>query len=160
MTGRLAADLVAAVTFGAGGAVALIAAIEDIRTRRLRNVYTATIAAIAVVGFGVTAMVTGDGIPVTDMLLGALLFGGPWLVIHLIKPSGIGFGDVKLTAGLGLYLGWLDPILSSYAIVAATLLFVVAMVATRTALDEPKPFGPALVAGAVLVAAGGALLAT
>jgi len=29
--------------------------------------------------------------------------------VHLISPRGMGFGDVKLAAVMGLYLGWLAP---------------------------------------------------
>ncbi|MGK5559453.1 prepilin peptidase, partial [Actinomadura kijaniata] len=36
---------------------------------------------------------------------GAVL-GGAYLVLFLAHPAGMGFGDVKLAAGLGCALGW------------------------------------------------------
>lgn len=47
----------------------------------------------------------------TECLIGAAVGGGFYLVFYLgsllfLKREGIGFGDVKLGAGLGLLLGW------------------------------------------------------
>jgi leader peptidase (prepilin peptidase)/N-methyltransferase len=39
-------------------------------------------------------------------LLGMVMYFGILLVTHLISPRGMGFGDVKLSLVLGLYLGW------------------------------------------------------
>ena len=39
--------------------------------------------------------------------LAAMLgYGGMLLILHLISPKGMGFGDVKLALLLGLHLGW------------------------------------------------------
>jgi len=38
---------------------------------------------------------------------GALIYFGFLLVVHLISPNGMGFGDVKLAAVMGLFAGWL-----------------------------------------------------
>jgi prepilin signal peptidase PulO-like enzyme (type II secretory pathway) len=34
------------------------------------------------------------------------LYGGFLLILHLISPKGMGFGDVKLALLLGVHLGW------------------------------------------------------
>lgn len=162
--------VLALFTFGAGGAVAVVAATEDARTGRLRNTLTTAIAGIAVVGFGAAALAVGDGARLLATVVGSALFSVPWFVSHLLNPGGIGFGDVKLTAGLGLYLGWIDPILSPIAIVVAAVMFVASSVVRRrraTTTSTPAealvrgthPFGPALVSAVGLVAAAGALLA-
>lgn len=170
MTSELVAVVLALLTFGAGGAVAVVAAVEDARTGRLRNTLTAALAGIAVVGFGAAALVAADGVRFLAIVVGSVLFSVPWFVSHLVNPGGIGFGDVKLTAGLGLYLGWIDPLLSPIAIVVAAVLFVVssvlwrrrrsATVTTPARGSEPAtyPFGPALVVAAGLVAAAGAVI--
>lgn len=43
---------------------------------------------------------------ITTSLVGMALYGGFLLVLHLISPRGMGFGDVKLALLLGLHLGW------------------------------------------------------
>lgn len=136
------------LTYLAGAGLATTAAIEDFRVRRLRDRYTAAMAVVAVVGFGLAAAVGGGGLPVTAMALGVLLFSGPWFALHVIAPSEMGFGDVKLTAALGLYLGWLDPRAALHATVIAVAVFLVGIAVTRSSSGERKPFGPALVFGA------------
>jgi len=42
----------------------------------------------------------------TRALVGSLTFFAILLVVHLISPRGMGFGDVKLALLLGLHLGW------------------------------------------------------
>ena len=41
--------------------------------------------------------------------IGAAVFAGILLVLHLVSPAGLGFGDVKLGVLLGLYLGAVQP---------------------------------------------------
>ena len=57
-----------------------------------------------------TMIVAGVGIDrpsaITKALGGMALYGGFLLIMHLISPRGMGFGDVKLALLLGLHLGW------------------------------------------------------
>ncbi len=154
MTRDLLAAIVAALVFVAGFSVAAIAAVEDARTGRLRNRLTLALAVIAVVGLSAAALIGGDEARLPSMVIGAVMFCLPWFVVHLVSPRGVGFGDIKLTAGLGLYLGWIDPVLSPVATVVAAVLFAAVALAHGAARDETRPFGPALVAGAVLATLG------
>ena len=45
--------------------------------------------------------------PLRSVLGGVILFAG-YLILGLISPGGIGMGDVKLAAPVGLYLGYLS----------------------------------------------------
>lgn len=40
--------------------------------------------------------------------MGAVLYCFILLVMHLINPAGMGFGDVKLALLLGLFVGWVS----------------------------------------------------
>lgn len=142
----LAAVVAGATLFGPPGAVAGtlaaggVAALVDLRTRRLPNrlVLLGAMAALAgvLVGAPSTAM---------SAAAGALGLAGPLLVAHLLAPAGVGFGDVKLAATLGLAVGTVDARLGVLALcVASGLTAVVGLVARRPAL----PFGPGLVLGA------------
>ncbi len=88
---------------------------------------------------------------------------GAMLVIHLVNPAGLGFGDVRLAALLGAALGWISlgrVVLGLFAgFLAAALLGVVLMAAGRKQGQDSLPFGPFLVAGAlVAILAGGPVL--
>jgi prepilin peptidase CpaA len=80
-------------------AVALSAAITDVRERRIPNrlTYSGMIAGLAlqIVLHGWRGLLLGLG--------GGLLFGGVFLLFHLVRAMGA--GDVKLAAALGCILG-------------------------------------------------------
>lgn len=154
MSRELLASVITGFTFAAGGCVAVFAAIEDARTSRLPNRLTIPLVAIGLVGLTIAAAIAGDPTRLIGMFAGAAMLLLPWFAVHLVTPAGVGFGDVKLSAGLGLYLGWIDPLLSPIATVVAAVLFASSTVARRAARNEARPFGPALVAGAVLTAVG------
>ena len=96
-------------------------------------------------------------------LVGALAYFMFLFVTHLAYPKGMGFGDVKLAAIMGLYLGWLGwtPLLPTagplrlvfYALMLGCVLGVVfglgVQIATRR--RGAFPFGPALALGCFVV---------
>ncbi len=80
-----------------------------------------------------------------------------WLalfVIHLASPGGLGFGDVRLSFLLGLFLGWfsyghvVSGLFLGFLLGAAVGLVLVAL-RLRSRRDH-VPFGPFLAAGAAL----------
>jgi len=104
---------------------------------------------------------------VPESIRAALVGAGAYflllLVTHLLYPSGMGFGDVKLAVVMGLYLGWLgwtepEPILGPlrlvlYALMLGCILGVLFGLATRvlTRAKGAFPFGPALAAACLVV---------
>ena len=133
------------VTTAVGVAVAALAAAAwvDLRERRLPD---------ELVGAGAIAM---SVLLLTDarrdVVVGAALLAGPILLVHLLAPAHLGFGDVKAAAVLGAVLGVLDPVLALVALAVA------AGGAAAWGLVRHQPsvaFGPALVAGTSVVALG------
>ena len=51
------------------------------------------------------ALVEGPG-PLASAVASAALVSGPLFVAALIRPEGMGMGDVKLVALIGLLMGW------------------------------------------------------
>ena len=153
MTAAQLAVLLAGVTSLVGAAVAGVAAVVDLRTRRLPNRLTGAIAATALVGYPSAALVGSEALPFDRLVLGAVVFAGPWLAVHLLRPADTGFGDVKLAAALGLHLGWYDPQLGFWASLGAALGFAAVGLVFGRRRDEPHPFGPFLVAAATVAAA-------
>lgn len=75
----------------------------------------------------------------------------------LASPRSLGFGDVKLAGVLALYLGWLGWAHVLYGIFAGFVLGAVVAIGLlagrRASLQTDIAFGPALIVGALLVAA-------
>jgi leader peptidase (prepilin peptidase)/N-methyltransferase len=91
-------------------------------------------------------------------LAGAGLYFGFLLIAHLIYPRGMGFGDVKLAAVMGLYVGWLGTSYTgSIGLVLWAMLigFVAGSIIGMVLLAVRKrskqiPFGPFLALGTVV----------
>ena len=100
----------------------------------------------------------GGTLAPVDMAIGALAGGGTFLAIAaayrlLRRRDGLGFGDVKLMAVAGLWVGWQG--LPTVALAGAFLALLVASataLATRTPLSAGArlAFGPYLCAGIAL----------
>lgn len=72
----------------------------------------------------------------------------------LLYPRGMGLGDVKLALLMGLYLGFISPILLLFALVVACFMGIVAggiLYFARGGKSENFPFGPWLALGCVVV---------
>ncbi|MGW0874312.1 prepilin peptidase [Streptomyces sp. NPDC002740] len=83
----------------------LLAAV-DLRVRRLPDPLTLPLAAAALVLLGPAALLPEHAGDWTTALLGALALGGGYLVLHLVNPGGMAYGDVKLALSTGAVLGW------------------------------------------------------
>lgn len=86
--------------------------------------------------------------------IGGVLAWGLLLVIHLISPKGMGFGDVRLAGLIGMTLGWLSV---GHVLVGLFLAFLTASVVGVSLIvlnlkgrKDKVPFGPFLALGAYL----------
>ena len=90
----------------------------------------------------------------------AAAVGAFFLLLALISPRGMGLGDVKLAPTLGLALGWLSWGTVAVGVFAGFLLGGLAGVGAILLLGLTRksllPFGPWLVAGALLGVLAGA----
>ena len=90
-------------------------------------------------------------------VLGAATLFLVFLVLALVSPGGLGMGDVKLAALLGLHLGWVGwPAVLLGALAAFVVQALVALVllaARRVGRRSDLPFGPAMLVGAALAMA-------
>jgi leader peptidase (prepilin peptidase)/N-methyltransferase len=101
-------------------------------------------------------------VDLVDALIGFLAYGGGLLVVALIAPRGMGMGDVKLAALVGLVLGAVGL---RYVAVAAGLGILVGGVVAIVALffgatrKTGLPYGPSLAVGAAVAALAGGEIA-
>ena len=90
-------------------------------------------------------------------VLSALVGGGFLLIASLLRPAGMGMGDVKLTGMMGLFLGR-SVAVALFAALIASVLTGVALATRRGVYAARKtalPFGPYLAFGGVLAAVVG-----
>jgi leader peptidase (prepilin peptidase) / N-methyltransferase len=136
--------------------VAVALAFIDVAHRRLPDLLTLPSYPVAIAALGAATPFVRHGaghlIHAAIGLAGALAF---YLVLAFVYPAGIGWGDVKLSGLLGLYLGWIGltalvtGLAAGFVLAAvAGLLLIAAGKATRR---SQIPFGPFMVAGSLLV---------
>lgn len=136
-------------------------AVIDLRTKKIPNriVYPGILISAA---YLVVASVAGAPVDLARAGIGFFAYGGGLLIVALIAPKGMGMGDVKLAAWIGLVLGSLGLVQVAVAAAAGILLGGVAAVVALIAGASRKqgiPYGPFLVAGALLALFLGARLA-
>ena len=102
--------------------------------------------------------------PLEQAVIGAIAgYGSLWSVFWLFKlatgKEGMGYGDFKLLAALGAWLGWkmLLPIIL-FASVVGAFVGVALMLAARAGRSTAIPFGPYLAAAGFLASMYGAWL--
>lgn len=125
----------------------------DLQERRLPDRIVLPSVAVAFVLLAGAALLDGAPRLIGTAVLGAILFAGVLLVLHLASPSGMGFGDVKLGLLLGLYLGSVRVSLVLWGLLAGSLIGVVMAVPVALRTRDRRagiPFGPALAAGTVV----------
>jgi len=131
--------------------VAITAIDIELRLVPKRIVWPAFGAGVVLLG-GASAVV-GNLRLMADALGGALVAFSILFLIHLISPRGMGFGDVRLAALLGLFLGWLGP---AHVGLGLFLGFVsgglagIAALALGRSRKSALPFAPFLALGTVV----------
>jgi leader peptidase (prepilin peptidase)/N-methyltransferase len=93
-----------------------------------------------------------DSDSIVEHLIAALAAGGFFLLAALVYPAGMGMGDVKLAAVMGLFLGRAVAPAIFAALIAGTV--VGGLVMARFGMQEGRkkgiPFGPWLAFGSLV----------
>jgi len=143
-------------------AVAVALAFIDAAHRRLPDMLTLASYPVAFVLLGAVSPVVRDG---TSRLLHAFIglacASAFYLILALIYPAGIGWGDVKLSGLLGLYLGWISPAVLFIGLAAGFVLaavFGAGLIAAGKATRKSQlAFGPFMLAGTIATIAASGL---
>jgi leader peptidase (prepilin peptidase) / N-methyltransferase len=122
-------------------------ALIDLEHRIIPNKITLP-AAVAAVAIGAALDVKG----VPEQLIAGAAAGGFLLAFLLMYPRGMGMGDVKLAAVLGLVLGRSVAVAILVGVLTATLVGagVIARVGVEKGRKTAVPFGPFLALGGVI----------
>jgi len=153
-------ELVAFLTLTA---VSIALALIDLDTKRLPNVIVVPSLLAGVVLLGAAALVRGDLAALAGAAIGGAGLFLLYFVLALVSRGGMGMGDVKLAAVLGLYLGflgWGNLLVGAFAAfifggVFGLLLLLVRKAGRKSAI----PFGPWMILGAWLGVFAGEILA-
>jgi leader peptidase (prepilin peptidase) / N-methyltransferase len=133
--------------------VAMLAAITltDLERRLIPNriLIAGAVAALAVA-------VATDPSSLPERGIAALAAGGLLLLIALAYPRGMGMGDVKLAAVMGLYLGSAVSVALAVAVIAGSVVGIGVMLREGSgARKQAVPFGPFLALGGVVALLAG-----
>src|SRR5688572_24676814 len=169
-TVRIAAAVITAAVFGAlmlrfglvwilpallvFAAASTVLAIVDLAEKRLPNaVIFPTLGVVALLL--VPAMwALGTWWPLLGAVAGSAAMFAVYFLLALISPASMGMGDVKLALVIGLLLGWFG--LSAWlvgllaAFVVGGVIALIALAMRRVTLRESIPFGPSMLAGALI----------
>lgn len=142
-------------------AIAVPLALVDLKVLRLPDPLVGTALVGGVLLLVVAAVVERDASALLRSGLAAVTCGVGYATLAILPRSQFGFGDVKLGAVLGLYLGWLGW----FAVVAGVLLapllnlplVIGLLIAGRAGRKTAVPYGPAMLLAAVVAAVLAAL---
>jgi leader peptidase (prepilin peptidase)/N-methyltransferase len=122
-------------------------ALIDFERRIIPNKLT-LLGAVAAIGIGLALRPAG----VPEQLISGAAAGGFLLVFALAYPKGMGMGDVKLAAVLGLFLGRSVAVAILVGVLAGAVVgaAVMARVGVKQGRKTAVPFGPFLALGGIV----------
>jgi leader peptidase (prepilin peptidase)/N-methyltransferase len=130
-------------------AIAVIDARHRVVPNRIVYPFLALFAVAIVVGD-----LAGGGVGALDAGLGLTLYGVPLLLVAVAVPQGMGMGDVKLAALIGLVLGSFGlsyvGVAAGVGVIGGGIGALVALALLGAGRRDQIPFGPFLAGGAVV----------
>lgn len=136
-------------------ATLLAISVIDLEYYIVPNRILGPVTVVSIILLAATALDSDIGIDVfVRAIAGAFAAFGVLLVVHLISPRGMGFGDVKLAFLLGLNLGWLgwgEVMLGFFLAFFLGSVVGIGLILTRVrSRKQHVPFAPFLAAGTML----------
>lgn len=147
--GAFAAVVVAYLYFAS---ISIALTLIDLDTRRLPNAIVLPGYPVVGILFTIACLL---GLPWDALLraaIGGMILFGFYFVLRLIRPAGMGGGDVKLAGIVGMclaWLGWAPLVVGAFAAFLLGGVFGIALlIARRAGRRTAIPFGPWMLAGA------------
>lgn len=141
-----------------GVALALI----DWRTRLLPTRIIAPTYLALVPLVAIAAVASGEPRLLLRAAIGWAVMGGIYVLLWLVYPAGMGYGDVRLSGILGIvlgYLGWGQLVLGGWSGFLLGGLGGLVLVAFKVIDKRHNPFGPWMLIGALVGVVAGAEVA-
>jgi leader peptidase (prepilin peptidase)/N-methyltransferase len=126
----------------------------DLELRRLPTAIIAPSYVVLGVLLGLSAVWQHDGWSFVRAVIGAVVLFGFFALVVVVYPAGMGFGDVRLAGLVGgvlAYLSWASLLIGAFAgFLIGAVVGVALIVAGRGGRKTAVPFGPFMIAGALL----------
>ena len=133
-------------------AISIVLTLIDLDTRRLPNAIVLPSYAVAGALLTIAALLSSDWQSLVRAAVSMTVLFAFYSILSLIRPAGMGGGDVKLAGVIGLYLGWIGWGAVAVGAFAAFLfggLYGIALILLRRAGRRTAiPFGPWMILGA------------
>lgn len=123
---------IAAIVVGASAAIGY----SDLTWRRIPNALSLCLATVALL-----LSLQSAEVATALVMLGAVVTSAPALVLHLMNPEWVGFGDVKHLAALGAAFGTMYWPTGSVVLVVASVAAVVSLSLVPAEWRRSIPFG-------------------
>jgi len=133
--------------------VGVALAVVDWRTRLLPTKVIAPSYVVVIVLAVLAGLLQGDWSDLVRAGWGWAVSGGTFLLLWLLYPKGMGYGDVRLSGILGIalgYLGWGPLLVGVYAGFLLGGIGGVILSALRIVERKAYPFGPFMLLGALV----------
>jgi leader peptidase (prepilin peptidase)/N-methyltransferase len=131
----------------------IVVTVTDLRLFLIPNRIIYPTLGASVVLLSAAAALGHDGEAWRRAVIGGVAAWVALLIVHLINPRGMAFGDVRLAAVIGVYTGWLGynhVFLGLFlGFLAGAVVGVLLIVTRRRGAKDPVPFGPFLAFGAM-----------
>ncbi len=145
--------------------VAVALSVIDWHTRLLPRILVLPATALAIVVVTAVGLATGERDALVRALVGLVAVRSFFWLLWFIRSAGMGFGDVRLAAIVGLVLGWEGwgalaiGVWIGFICFALPGLLLAIVRRDRSLMRKPFPYGPFMVAGALIGLVWGTALA-
>lgn len=133
-------------------AISIVLTLIDLDTRRLPNAIVLPSYIVALTLLTLVSMLSWDFTALLRAVIGMVAMYAFYWILRLVRPGGMGGGDVKLGGVVGLYLayvGWGALAVGAFAAFLLGGVFGLALIVARRAGRRTAiPFGPWMLAGA------------
>ena len=151
--GAVAAVLIM-VAFLYLAAITIALALIDLDVHKLPNVIVIPAYGVSAALFAAASILSGDFGPLIGSGIAMTALFVFYLLMAIVYPGGMGFGDVKLAGVLGIYLGWAGwgavAVGAFSAFLLAGVFSIILLATKRAGRKSGIPFGPWMFAGAWL----------
>ena len=150
--GGAPAAVVVAVAYLYFAAVSVVLSLIDLDTRRLPNAIVLPSYIVSLVLLAAACVLGADWSALLRAVIAMAVLFAFYALLRLIRPDGMGGGDVKLAGLIGIQLGWLgwgSVVVGAFAAFLLGGVFGVALLLARRAGRRTAiPFGPWMLVGA------------